>query len=120
MATSPVPQVPVIDQADDVFERLAKCDRLLTARELGDILAISPKTLYNYVTRGMIPYFKIESNVRFRASGRRGVASATLREPRAGPGGLEEIAMPEMMKDAEFDAAPHSAQSSTSPRPCAR
>lgn len=67
MATSPVPQVPVIDQADDVFERLAKCDRLLTARELGDILAISPKTLYNYVTRGMIPYFKIESNVRFRA-----------------------------------------------------
>jgi len=67
MATSPVHQIPVIDQVDDVFERLAKCDRLLTARELGDILAISPKTLYNYVTRGMIPYFKIESNVRFRA-----------------------------------------------------
>jgi len=67
MATSPVHQMPIIDQADDVFERLAKCDRLLTARELGVILAISPKTLYNYVTRGMIPYFKIESNVRFRA-----------------------------------------------------
>ena len=45
MATSPVHQIPVIDQADDVFERLAKCDRLLTARELGDILAISPKDL---------------------------------------------------------------------------
>jgi excisionase family DNA binding protein len=44
-----------------------RCDRLLTAKELADILAISPKTLYNYVTRGMIPYFKIESNVRFRA-----------------------------------------------------
>jgi excisionase family DNA binding protein len=54
-------------QADDIFERLARCDRLLTAKELADILAISPKTLYNYVTRGMIPYFKIESNVRFRA-----------------------------------------------------
>jgi excisionase family DNA binding protein len=67
MATSPVHQIPIIDQSDDIFERLAKCDRLLTARELGDILAISPKTLYNYVTRGMIPYFKIESNVRFRA-----------------------------------------------------
>lgn len=65
MAISPVHQMPIIDQADDVFERLAKCERLLTARELGDILAISPKTLYNYVTRGMIPYFKIESNVRF-------------------------------------------------------
>jgi predicted DNA-binding transcriptional regulator AlpA len=56
-----------VGQADDVFERLARCDRLLTAKELADILAISPKTLYNYVTRGMIPYFKIESNVRFRA-----------------------------------------------------
>jgi excisionase family DNA binding protein len=67
MATSPAHQMPISDQADDVFEGLAKCDRLLTARELGDILAISPKTLYNYVTRGMIPYFKIETNVRFRA-----------------------------------------------------
>jgi hypothetical protein len=45
LATSPIHQIPVIDQADDVFERLAKCDRLLTARELGDILAISPKDL---------------------------------------------------------------------------
>jgi excisionase family DNA binding protein len=51
----------------DVFDQLARCDRLLTAKELADILAISPKTLYSYVTRGMIPFFKIESNVRFRA-----------------------------------------------------
>jgi len=49
MATSPVHQIPVIDQADDVFERLAKCDRLLTARELGDILASSPN-LRRYTT----------------------------------------------------------------------
>ena len=68
-----------------LFERVARCDRLLTAKQLADTLAISPKTLYNYVTRGMIPYFKIESNVRFRArevaewlrqhSGRPGVLS---------------------------------------------
>src|ERR1035438_2421138 len=67
MSTSPAHSISATGPADDVFERLARCDRLLTAKELADILAISPKTLYNYVTRGMIPYFKIESNVRFRA-----------------------------------------------------
>ena len=67
MSASPAHPISADGQADDVFERLARCDRLLTAKELADILAISPKTLYNYVTRGMIPYFKIESNVRFRA-----------------------------------------------------
>jgi excisionase family DNA binding protein len=67
MSASPAHPISAAGQADDVFERLARCDRLLTTKELADILAISPKTLYNYVTRGMIPYFKIESNVRFRA-----------------------------------------------------
>jgi excisionase family DNA binding protein len=67
MSASPAQPISAVGQADDVFERLARCDRLLTAKELAHILAISPKTLYNYVTRGMIPYFKIESNVRFRA-----------------------------------------------------
>ncbi len=67
MSASPAHPISALGQADDVFERLARCDRLLTAKELAEILAISPKTLYNYVTRGMIPYFKIESNVRFRA-----------------------------------------------------
>jgi predicted DNA-binding transcriptional regulator AlpA len=65
MSASPVHQLSAVGHADDVFERLARSDRLLTAKELADILAISPKTLYNYVSRGMIPYFKIESNVRF-------------------------------------------------------
>jgi excisionase family DNA binding protein len=67
VSASPVHQVAAVGAGDDVFERLNRCDRLLTAKELADILAISPKTLYSYVTRGMIPYFKIESNVRFRA-----------------------------------------------------
>ena len=85
MSASPAQPISATGQAEDVFERLARCDRLLTAKQLADILAISPKTLYNYVTRGMIPYFKIESNVRFRArevaewlrqhSGRPGVLS---------------------------------------------
>jgi len=67
MSASPIHQLPPVGRADDVFDRLARCDHLLTAKELADILSISPKTLYNYVTRGMIPYFKFESNVRFRA-----------------------------------------------------
>jgi excisionase family DNA binding protein len=67
MSASPAHPISAVGQADDVFEGLARCDRLLTAKELAAILAISPKTLYSYVTRGMIPYFKIESNVRFRA-----------------------------------------------------
>src|SRR5580692_7917763 len=67
MSASPVHPISAVGPADDIFDRLARCDRLLTAKDLADILAISPKTLYNYVTRGMIPYFKIESNVRFRA-----------------------------------------------------
>lgn len=66
MTTSPMHAVADFGQTD-VFDQLARCDRLLTAKELADILAISPKTLYSYVTRGMIPFFKIESNVRFRA-----------------------------------------------------
>jgi len=66
MSTSHADTMPVVATAD-VFERLARYDRLLTAKELAQILGISPKTLYSYVGRRMIPCFKIESNVRFRA-----------------------------------------------------
>jgi hypothetical protein len=49
MSASPAHSMSATGHADDVFERLARCDRLLTAKELADILPISPKTLYNYV-----------------------------------------------------------------------
>ena len=52
----------------DAFERLAHTDRLLTAKELARLLAISPKTLYSYVSRNLIPHYKIEANVRFRGT----------------------------------------------------
>lgn len=51
--------------AGDVIDRLARSGTLLTAKELGRILAVSPKTLYSYVSRNLIPYYKIEANVRF-------------------------------------------------------
>lgn len=38
---------------------------LLNASELAKLLNISPKTVYAYVSRGLIPAIKIESNVRF-------------------------------------------------------
>ena len=38
---------------------------LLTAKELEALLKIDVKTIYSYVQRGLIPYVRIESNVRF-------------------------------------------------------
>jgi predicted DNA-binding transcriptional regulator AlpA len=38
---------------------------VLTARELETFLKIDVKTIYSYVQRGLIPYVRIQSNVRF-------------------------------------------------------
>ena len=38
---------------------------MLTAKELESLLKIDVKTIYSYVQRGLIPYVRIESNVRF-------------------------------------------------------
>ena len=38
---------------------------MFTAKELQQILKISVKTIYRYVQRGLIPYVRIQSNVRF-------------------------------------------------------
>jgi predicted DNA-binding transcriptional regulator AlpA len=39
--------------------------RLLNAKDLEALLKIDVKTIYSYVQRGLIPYVKIQSNVRF-------------------------------------------------------
>lgn len=41
---------------------------VLTARDLEALLKIDVKTIYSYVQRGLIPYVKIQSNVRFSKS----------------------------------------------------
>jgi excisionase family DNA binding protein len=51
----------------DVFEHLDRCSNLLTAKELGALLAVSPKTIYGYVARNLIPHYRIAASVRFRA-----------------------------------------------------
>ena len=38
---------------------------MLTAKDLEAVLQIDRKTIYAYVQRGLIPYMRIESNVRF-------------------------------------------------------
>jgi excisionase family DNA binding protein len=63
--TSSVPAPPL--EPSDVFDRLARCETLLTAKDVAKLLAISPKTVYSYVSRNMIPHYRIEANVRFRA-----------------------------------------------------
>ena len=68
MSTSPLPTPAASECRADIFAQLSQCERLLTAKELAGMLAISPKTIYSYVERNMIPYFKIEANIRFRAS----------------------------------------------------
>ncbi len=66
MSTSPAYQMPALKGVPDVLELLTGSERLLTAKELAAILGISPKTVYSYVSRRMIPHYKIEANVRFR------------------------------------------------------
>ena len=66
MASSPVPSVPLQLSGSDVFEKLARCQHLLTAKEVAQLLSISPKTVYAYVERNSIPHYKIEASVRFR------------------------------------------------------
>ena len=40
-------------------------EELLTAKEVEELLRIDVKTIYSYVQRGMIPYVRIQSNLRF-------------------------------------------------------
>ena len=50
-------------------ERLAdarECGEMLTAKDLEVLLKIDVKTIYAYVQKGLIPYVRIQSNVRFR------------------------------------------------------
>lgn len=56
--------LPSVETAD-VFEQLRHASELLTAQELSRILRLSPKTLYSYAERDLIPHFKIETSIRF-------------------------------------------------------
>jgi excisionase family DNA binding protein len=52
---------PAVAEAPDPNE-------LMTAKEVEELLRIDVKTVYSYVKRGLLPYVKIQSNVRFLRS----------------------------------------------------
>jgi len=66
MAASPVHESAPPVQGRNIIDHLRISERLMTARELASILAISPETIYSYAERNMIPHFKIETSIRFR------------------------------------------------------
>jgi excisionase family DNA binding protein len=39
--------------------------KLIDVRTLSNMLSIKPKTIYDYVRKGRIPYFKVEGSIRF-------------------------------------------------------
>jgi excisionase family DNA binding protein len=49
-------------------ETFLRTSEMLTARDLEALLQIDRKTIYSYVQRGLIPYVRIQSNVRFRGA----------------------------------------------------
>lgn len=58
---------PGLPDPADVFDRLDRYSNLLTAKELAALLAVSPKTIYGYVARNLVPHYRIAASVRFRA-----------------------------------------------------
>ena len=58
--------VSVLESRPEVAGRPAEeTKELLTAKEVEELLRIDVKTIYNYVQRGLIPYVRIQSNLRF-------------------------------------------------------
>lgn len=53
-----------VDDSGSVESRFG--GKLMNAKDLEALTGIDKKTIYNYVTRGIIPHVLIESNVRFR------------------------------------------------------
>ena len=58
---------PLANHFGNEYPDVIPADRvgLLNASELAKLLNISPKTVYAYVSKGLIPFIKIESNVHF-------------------------------------------------------
>jgi excisionase family DNA binding protein len=54
-----------MDHSTLFFAAFAGLPEILRAKDLAKALQISVKTIYAYAQRGLIPYIRIESNVRF-------------------------------------------------------
>ena len=54
-----------MDHSAPMLANFEALPEMLTAKDLEGLLQIDRKTIYAYVQRGLIPYIRIESNVRF-------------------------------------------------------
>jgi excisionase family DNA binding protein len=57
---------------------------MLTVRDLEALLKIDQKTIYRYVALGLIPYVRIQSNIRFIKEEIEGWVDTQSFEPRSG------------------------------------
>jgi len=57
-----------MDERHQEWEQRLGAAEMLTARDLEKLLKIDVKTIYHYVSHGLIPYVRIQSNVRFLRS----------------------------------------------------
>jgi excisionase family DNA binding protein len=62
-------------------------DRLLTARELGELLGFSASTVVDWAEAGKVPAFKLGGRLRFRES----EVLDWLERQRVGPGARGEV-----------------------------
>jgi excisionase family DNA binding protein len=63
-----------IDPAFGVIESIARHPRMLSAEDLADALAMSPKTIYAQARSGKLPAVRIGQSVRFAPQERGGLA----------------------------------------------
>jgi predicted DNA-binding transcriptional regulator AlpA len=54
-----------MDHSAPILANYEALPDILTPRDLEKFLQIDVKTIYSYVQRGLIPYVRIQSNVRF-------------------------------------------------------
>ena len=55
----------MVNDGNTIQTRLADGDRLLTADEVATLTGYSRQTIYNKVSAGEIPYFKMDGRLRF-------------------------------------------------------
>jgi hypothetical protein len=54
-----------MDHSTPILANAEALPEILTARELEALIRIDVKTIYRYVSLGIIPYLRVESNLRF-------------------------------------------------------
>ena len=74
-------------------------EKLLTAKQVSDLLEVTPSTVYDWVHRGIIPYVKLSRAIRFKKNDIfHWVDSHTLR-PKTPTGRKKPTRNPDLQKE---------------------